>query len=141
LGPKSAQNREATFVHEFAHVLQETAVPQSGMGASDFAGAEGFARYIEILAGVTDAPLRDPRVKEQINSLGTASFSNDQLRNEDAWVAYGAAGSYYQFVADTGGSAWQLALDRQEGTGLGQRAVMQGTQFSAENWLAWVNSQ
>lgn len=141
LGRKSAPIREAAFVHEFAHVLQETAAPLSVRGDWVTAGTEGSARYIEIAAGVADTYFTDSRVKERINSFGTDAFSNDRLREKEAWLAYEAAGSYYQFVADTGGSSWQLALDRGHGVTLPLRAEQQGAQFSAENWRKWVDSR
>lgn len=138
MGPSSADQRQSTFVHEFAHVLHEAAVPYDYWGYQEPAPAEGFARYFENAAGVGRDYFEFQEVGQAIAANGEYAMSEEALRNQDAWIAYAAAGSFYQYVADSGGSAWQLALDRDNGFSMSQRARLQSTDFSEAGWQAWA---
>lgn len=141
MGPGSADQRKDTFVHEFAHVIHESAVPYDYFGYQDPAPSEGFARYFENAAGVGRGYFVYPQVKQSIADLGEGAMTEQALRNEEAWIAYDAAGSFYQYVADSGGSAWQLALNRDNGFTMSLRAKEQNPEFSTEGWQAWVAAQ
>lgn len=141
VGPRSASSRMRVLVHEFAHVIQENAVPQNLMLPSNDAPIEGFARYFEIAAGVSDGYFDDPEVQARIAAEGERAMSDERLDAADARIAYNVAGSFYQFVADSGGSPWQLALDRDNGLTMGLRAKLQNDAFGEAEWQAWAASQ
>ena len=142
MGPLSADSRLGVFVHEFAHVMHESAVPYSmSAGVLSPAPVEGFARYFEVAAGVTDGYFNNPSVSQLISGEGESAMTEEALRNKDAHLAYDVAGSFYQYVEDSGGSAWQLALDRDNGLTMGQRAKEQNQEFSEAGWQAWAAAQ
>lgn len=141
LGPASTSNREQVLVHEFAHVIQESAVPYELMLPQSAAPTEGFARYFENAAGVGDPYFADPAVRASILSRGESAMSDELLVSADANAAYAVAGSFYQFVEDSGGSAWQLALDRDGGFSMDLRAKLQDDAFGEAEWQAWAAAQ
>ena len=141
MGPKSASQRESTFVHEFAHVLHEAAVPYELSMPSSSAPTEGFAVYFEHVAGLEESYFARPEVGSAIAAEGEGAITDERLQSEDAWIAYAASGSFYQYVADAGGSPWQLALDRDRGFSMALRAKLQNEAFSEAGWQEWAASQ
>lgn len=138
LGPNSTDIRLATFVHEFAHVLHYTAVPET-FAFRNTAGTEGFATYLEIVAGVGEEPLARSDVRETIARDGIEAISTENLRGDQAWVAYLAAASYYQFVAESGGDPWELAIEaKANASRMDVAAKQQDPSFSVEGWQAWA---
>lgn len=141
LGPGSASNPQRVLVHEFAHVIQDSAVPIDSMFPLPRSSVEGFARYFELEAGVLERPFfQNPEVQARIAAEGESAMSNERLLAEDAHIAYNVAGSFYQFVADSGGSPWQLALDRDNALTMGLRAKLQNEAFGEAEWQAWAAS-
>lgn len=141
LGPLSADQRKSTFVHEFAHALHYTAVPGS-LIEPPLSVVEGFARYFEWSSGVSERGYLDPRVKELVATKGDGAFSDTALREKGASLAYDAAGSYYAFVAATGGSPWELAISAKQKTLTGLiGAAGTANDFSIGAWQAWVAAQ
>ena len=141
LGPKSTQGRESIFTHEFLHALHNTAAPRSEQSPT-FASAEGFAEWGTSRAGIGETYYTYPEVKEAIASSGAAAFSDEALRAREAWIAYSAAASYYEFVDRNGGNAWRLALDSQStGEPLPTLSVKQNPALTEAAWQAWVAEQ
>ena len=143
LGPGSADQRLSTFVHEFGHALHYIAQPVEG-GWGDLSASEGFARFFEEYSGVEDI-YYDFRVKNIVATEGLDSFSADALRDagnpDRVAIAYAAAGLYFKFVDETGGDAWQIALDAfHSGAGLEAAIGSAGPEFSESAWQAWVAS-
>lgn len=141
MGPKSADRRKAVFVHEFAHAVHESALPYDYYAYLDLGPVEGFAQYVEELVSGGGVYEMDPRAKEFILANGEYAISKETLRSADAYLGYWAASSYFHFVEAAGGSAWQIAMDRDEGLTMSQRAKMQGPEFGTEDWLDWVTQQ
>ena len=142
MGPASADQRKATFVHEFGHVIQQSAVPgESGMQSFRAEKFEGFARFFENNAGVGNGYFGDPRTAENILNLGQGALSEDIFNSDDAHLFYSAAGSYYQFVSDTGGDPWKLALAANSSDTLIALGESQGAQFGVAQWQDWVRQQ
>lgn len=147
MGPGSADQLMPTFVHEFSHLLHFTAVPDSGTFRSH-AVLEGFARYMETASGSEQRNLVTPAVKQLVAEAGEDAMSDSRFDSDDAAAAYDAAGSYYQFVAESGGDPWALAVAaKRDDAGLAVLGSlpMVGAKmdpaFSAENWVAWVQAQ
>lgn len=143
-GPGSADQLIPTFVHEFAHVLHFAAVPDSGTFRSP-AVLEGFARFMETRSGSERRDLVTPAVKQLVGEAGEDALADARFDSADAAAAYDAAGSYYEFVAESGGDPWALAVAaKREDAGLAVLGSlpMVGAKldpaFSAENWIAWV---
>ena len=141
MGPKSAGDRKGIFAHEFAHVLHESALPFNALAPVNLEPVEGFAEYVEELVKGRGEYQMDARVREFILAHGESAMAHDILRGPDAWLGYAAASSYFHFVEAAGASAWQLAMDRDEGLLMSQRAKMQGADLGADEWLEWVASQ
>ena len=143
LGPGSADHRLSTFVHEFGHALHYIAQPVES-GKSDISASEGFARFFEEYSGVEDI-YYDFRVKNIVATEGLESFSADALRDagnpDRVAIAYAAAGLYFKFVNETGGDAWQVALEAFQSRGGLETAIgSAGPEFSESAWQAWVAS-
>ncbi len=136
MGPLSADSRESTFVHEFAHALHNTAAPGSFV-APPAAVMEGFARYVQWESGVADRGYLRQEVKDAVAADGTGAFSDELLRSQDAGIAYDAAGSYYAYAASTGTSVWRLAIDAVIGGGFG----VDSDDVVVSEWQAWVAAQ
>src|SRR5699024_4481465 len=100
MGPRSANQRLSTFVHEFGHALHYIAKPVRG-GLGDTPATEGFARFFEEYSGVEDV-FFDHRVKDRVAAEGLDAFSIEALRDVDdqerVSLAYSAAGLYFKFV-------------------------------------------
>lgn len=137
LGPSSANNRPAVWLHEFAHGIHYTAAPSPSWGASA-AAFEGFARYAEYASGFT-AFVPYPEVKESVLGLGADAYSDSRLRTDaDAGIAYEAAGSFYLFVAETGGDPWALAVDAvTTGKRIDELALEMSPAYSVAAWQQW----
>lgn len=127
MGPASAEQRAATFVHEYIHVLHYTAVPETFLFRNT-AGTEGFATYIEVVTGLQEDPLQSPEVRELIAAEGIEAILTENLRGAEAWIAYSAAASYYQFFAEQGGGP--IARARTQRPSLGARCHASRTQSS-----------
>ena len=147
IGPGASDQLMPTFVHEFAHAMHFAAVPDSGMFRSH-AVLEGFARYLETASGAEDRSLVTPEVQQLVAAAGEDAIADSRFDSTDAAAAYDAAGSYYQFVAESGGDPWALAVAaKREDAGLAVLGSlpMVGAKmdpaYSAENWIAWVQSQ
>ncbi len=147
VGPGAADQLMPTFVHEFAHILHFTAVPDSGLFRSH-AVLVGFARYWERASGVVDRSLVTPGVQQLVAAAGADALADARFDSTDAAAAYDAAGSYYQFVAESGGDPWALAVAaKREDAGLAVLGSLpmvgekMDPAFSEENWIAWVQSQ
>jgi len=143
LGPGSADHRLSTFVHEFGHALHYIAQPVES-GKSDISASEGFARFFEEYSGVEDI-YYDFRVKNIVATEGLESFSVDALRDAEnpdrVAIAYAAAGLYFKFVNETGGDAWQVALEAFQSRGGLETAIgSAGSEFGESAWQAWVAS-
>lgn len=140
MGPLSGDGRERTFVHEFAHALHHTAAPGAFIDPPA-AVMEGFARYFEWTAGMSEPRFTEPRVSDAIAQYGADAFGDEALKSTDASVAYEAAGSYYQFAASKGVSPWELALSARTGFGglVGYAELHEGV--SIPEWQAWVAAQ
>ncbi|MDT0157772.1 hypothetical protein Q9R19_09060 [Microbacterium sp. ARD32] len=142
MGPLSADQRLATFTHEFAHGLHYAAAPLTSFDDPPVAVYEGFATYIELRTGLTDVGwLRDRRVRDLIASKGAAALSDTAFDGDDAWLSYVAAGSYYLFAAENGGDPWQLALDGARSWDRSLIQVMNDPRFSEAAWQAWLASR
>ncbi len=142
MSPKSADDRTAVFVHEFAHVIHETAAPdEQAFVIGHSQKVEGFARFFENYAGVGNGYFGDPRTAQNILNLGEGALSDDIFNSEDAHLFYSAAGSYYQFVADTGGDPWKVALGWNSDQSLLQLGTARGAQFDLAHWQEWVRQQ
>lgn len=140
MGPLSVDQRESTFVHEFAHALHFTAAP-SLMTSDPKAVMEGFARYTEWAAGVEQPGLSDPRVSSAIAEKGADAFSDEALSSADAWIGYEAAGSYYEFVAEKGHSPWEMALQTRNGFAGLIGYAEQNPDVSIAAWQEWAATQ
>lgn len=114
MGPLSATQRTQTFVHEFAHALHFTAAPGS-VDEPPRAVMEGFARYVEWSAGLSEPRYTSDEVRQAVATRGAGSFDDESLTSEEGGIAYEAAGSYYAFAAEKGHSPWELALDARSG--------------------------
>ncbi|MCG1037895.1 hypothetical protein, partial [Polaribacter sargassicola] len=90
MGPLSAEDRLATFTHEFAHGLHYAAAPLTSFDAPPVAVYEGFATYIELRTGITDIRwLQEQEVKDLVASQGVAALSDQALtEGDDAWLSY-----------------------------------------------------
>ncbi|MBK0420628.1 hypothetical protein JD292_00855 [Leucobacter sp. CSA2] len=142
MSPKSVNHRKETFVHEFGHVIHETAAPDEGaFSYNSEQKVEGFARYFENVAGVGSGYFTDPRTAQNILEKGDGALSDEIFNSKDAGLFYDAAGSYYQFVADSGGNAWDIALKWNGSESLISLGTEQNKKFSVENWQAWVREQ
>lgn len=139
MGPLSADQRLSTFTHEFAHGLHYAASPLSSYDEPPISVYEGFATYIELRTGLIDRDwLRDTRLRSLVARLGADALVDDAFAEEDAWLSYLAAGSYYLFLAENGGDPWRLALD---GAGVAGRDLVEITgdpAFGEEKWQAWI---
>ncbi|WP_053351601.1 hypothetical protein [Leucobacter musarum] len=147
MGPGSADQLKQTFVHEFAHVLHFSAVPDSGVFRSH-AVLEGFARYMETASGTQDRSLVTPEVQQLVAASGVEALADANFDSTDALAAYDAAGSYYQFVAESGGDPWALAVAaKRDDAGLAVLGSLPAVgekiddAYSAENWIAWVQAR
>lgn len=139
IGPLSADQRLATFTHEFSHGLHYAAAPLTSSDTPPVAAYEGFATYIELRTGITDIRwLQDERVKSLVAEKGVAALSDDAFAGEDAWLSYVAAGSYYLFVAQSGGDPWQLAVNGARAWQKNLIEVENDPRFSEANWKAWL---
>lgn len=141
MGPKSADRRKAVFIHEYAHALHESALPYGLLKTWSIDTVEGFAQYVEELATGEGSCTMDPRAKDNIAVHEGWTMADDRLRRPDAYLGYWAASSYFHFVEAAGGSPWQLAMDRDEGLTMPQRAMRQGPEFNEQAWLDWVALQ
>ena len=142
MSPASRDDRTSTFVHEFGHVIQQSAVPgESTMQTHRAEKMEGFARFFENTAGVGPGYFRDPRTAENILNLGEGALSETIFNSDDTHLFYSAAGSYYQFVADTGGDPWKIALRANSIESLVGLGEEQGAQFGVAQWQDWVRQQ
>ena len=140
LGPRGLRNAERNLVHEYAHAMLNAAYP-SLRASAPASVTEGFARYLEWYSGMTEPAFTEPAVRSAIANRGAEAFSTSQLRGEKSWIGYAAAGSYYAFVADTGGDVWELALDaRSDADGLVGFA-RRHPQFSLTAWQGWIAQQ
>ncbi|QIM15211.1 hypothetical protein G7067_00330 [Leucobacter insecticola] len=137
LGPSSASNRPAVWLHEFAHGIHYTAAPSLGWSVST-AAYEGFARYAEYASGFTTF-VPYPQVKDSVMSLGAEAYSDGRLESDaDAPVAYEAAGSFYLFVAESGGDPWVLAVDSvTSGERIDEVALEMSPAYSVAAWQQW----
>lgn len=139
MGPLSADQRLSTFTHEFAHGLHYAAAPLSSYDQPPVSVYEGFATYIELRTGLTQIEwLQDWRVQDLIATRGAAALDDDSFGDEDAWLSYLAAGSYYLFLAENGGDPWQLALDGADTSGRSLIEISGDSAFSEARWKAWV---
>lgn len=140
LGPRSAGDRDSTLVHEYAHALLAAAHP-SLEASPPAAVTEGFARVVEWRGGLTEPGYTRSAVKRAVAQHGADAFSNERMRASDSWKAYAAAGSYYAFVADHGGSVWDVALAaRADADGLVGYARAH-PDLSIAAWQQWVAAQ
>lgn len=140
MGPRSADQRADTFVHEFAHILHYVGRPTGSRG--DSRGYEGFARFFEEYAGIKDIRT-DDAVKRAVAEEGFGAFDVEALRDRDDLtrvnVAYAAAGLYFKFVHERGEDVWDFALETIrpyydfEGA-----SFALGPDFSEPEWQAWV---
>ena len=139
MGPYSAEQRLVTFTHEFAHGLHFAAAPLGGYAQPPTALFEGFATYVEVAAGLAPTDIfRIPEVKAAIAAEGIDAFSEENLRDDDAWIGYAAAGSYFQFLAVHGGDPWELAVAGSDSTEEDLVAIADDERFSEAAWQAWV---
>lgn len=142
LGPLSASSRLSTFTHEFAHALLYAALPEDVSLPTARAVQEGFATYVQYVSHVFPGnTLLSAQAQASIAANGSDAFSDARLTSADAWTAYEAAGSYYEFIAAEGGSPWQLALDGQEGSLLGLDGRNLNKAWSPSAWQAWAARQ
>ena len=141
MGPASASNVQAVMVHEMAHVLHEAALPYPDGAFYQANYVEGFASYFTSAAGVTPPPLEYRNGYEKALTLGYSATTNEELTGADAGKSYGVAGSMYQYVAENGGSAWELAMARDNSFMLEFAMRAQDKSFTEENWRAWVATQ
>ncbi|MFG6503015.1 hypothetical protein [Microbacterium sp. P05] len=140
MGPKSDDQREKTFVHEFAHALHFTAAPGTFIDPPA-AVMEGFARYVEWSTGLSERGYLDPRIKDVVARNGADAFADEALRSAEANLAYDSAGSYYAFVAANGGSPWDLAVRGRTGFGGLVGFAEMSDQYSIARWQEWVAAQ
>ncbi|MEJ1092464.1 hypothetical protein [Microbacterium istanbulense] len=139
LGPLSADQRLETFLHEFAHGLHFAAAPLPSHAQPPTAVFEGFAVYAEVASGVAPREMFGyPEVTDAIAREGIATFSDENLRDEDAWIGYVAAGSYFAFLADTWGDPWQLAIDGIDASEPDLVGIVGDERFSEAAWQAWI---
>lgn len=141
MGPLSANGRQAVLVHEMGHVLQEAALPYNGYSYFSPAPVEGFATYFAYAAGVTAPPIERANARGRVLAEGGSAMSDEAVRDADSNSGYGAAGSFFQYVAENGGSAWQLAMDRDNALSVVFAARQQSTEFSEQGWVDWVARQ
>lgn len=138
IGPNSANERLETLVHEFAHVLHYTAVPETFLFRNR-AGTEGFASYVEYVANLGAHPLERPEVRDAIATHGIEAISAENLLGGDAWIAYAAASSYYLFVAEQGGDPWELAIEaKANASRMDMAATELDPSFTVAAWQEWA---
>jgi len=140
MGPLSATQRRQTFVHEFAHALHFTAAP-GGVDEPPRAVMEGFARFIEWDAGLSEPRYTSDAVRQAVADRGAGAFDDESLTSEGAGIAYQAAGSYYAFAAEKGYSPWGIALDARTGyAGLVGYSELHDD-ISIPAWQQWLAAQ
>lgn len=139
MGPLSTDQRLSTFTHEFAHGLHYAASPLSSYDDPPVSVYEGFATYIELRTGLLERDwLRDVRLRDLIATQGAEALTDDRFSDEDAWLSYLAAGTYYLFLAENGGDPWKLALDGAATSGRSLVDIVGDPAFSEERWQAWI---
>lgn len=140
MGPLSADQRPETFVHEFAHALHNTGAPSS-LDRPPRAVMEGFARYTEWQAGLSEPWYTDPEVRAAVAERGADAFDDESLTSANGSIAYEAAGSYYVFAAEKGYSPWEMALDAKRGfAGLVGYSELHDD-ISIPAWQQWLAAQ
>ncbi|MEV7619251.1 hypothetical protein AB0N59_03830 [Microbacterium sp. NPDC089321] len=142
MGPLSADTRLATFTHEFAHGLHYAAAPLTSSDEPPIAVYEGFATYIELRTGLTERDwLGYGEVQDLVAEQGAAALDDETFSEEDAWLSYVAAGSYYLFLAENGGDPWQLALAGARAVDENLVQIVDDPRFSEQAWKDWMARQ
>lgn len=142
MGPLSADTRLATFTHEFAHGLHYAAAPLTSSDEPPIAVYEGFATYIELRTGLTERDwLGYWEVQDLVAEQGAAALDDETFSEEDAWLSYVAAGSYYLFLAENGGDPWQLALAGARALDENLVQIVDDPRFSEQAWKDWMARQ
>lgn len=142
MGPLSADNRLATFTHEFAHGLHYSAAPLTSFDEPPIAVYEGFATYIELRTGLTERDwLGYWEVQDLVAEHGAAALDDETFSEDDAWLSYVAAGSYYLFLAENGGDPWRLALDGARALDENLIQIVDDPRFSEQAWKDWLAQQ
>lgn len=138
VGPLSADERLDTLTHEFIHVLHHAATA-SATDAAPVSVAEGLANWVTSRALDTRASFDYPDVRDAVATRGVDAFSDEQMRDADAWIGYAAAESFYAYIAAAGGDPWALAVSAENsGESLPAAALRQNAAFTADAWAAWV---
>lgn len=105
--------------------------------------SEGFAQFFSDLAGITDLHA-DDRVKEQIASEGTDALTLYRVHDRDdpnsSSVAYASAALYFEFLYETGGDPWDVALRVSDEAEIDLPQIVKdlGPNLSVWEWQAWV---
>lgn len=142
IGPGAGPEYGSTFIHEFAHSLHFNA-SQSSFMRNAAAPYEGFARFVEWTTGYHDF-VASAELKQLVRDRGMEALSDEVVYNsETAHLGYAAAGSYYLFVAESGGDAWGFAVAALEPRNftLDLAAESLDPRFSAANWIAWLEQR